>query len=153
MTPVQVQSVAQEAVLSPQPPSQETSSSSQTLLTERWTLGEYQFNVLYNFQGSAPQLSEIVLQPVGNTEGLLTELNRHFGPPAREVGELQANSRNRSFSLLERDNFARPQNSASGSATTNQELAALVEWKTPTNLIQMTRQSSAEVTIRVLPAN
>lgn len=123
-----------------------------TLLKSDWEFNQYQFEVLLNFVGSEPQLSEVVLISQGDTTGLVGALNQRFGRPIRMTGKLQRSEQPRSFTLIEEETFARPETSSSNlSSSDDESLLVLVEWETETNFIQLIRQSPTDVTIRLKP--
>ena len=125
-----------------------------TLLKSDWEFNEYQFEVLLNFVGSEPKLSEIILRSKGDTTGLVGELNQRFGRPTRMTGRLQQSEKPGGFTLIEDETFARPETSSSSSGvdpSDSENLSVLVEWETETNFIQLIRQSPNDVTIRLKP--
>ncbi|WP_036484053.1 hypothetical protein [Myxosarcina sp. GI1] len=125
-----------------------TDDGQQTLLQSDWNSGKYQFEVLFNFIGSEPQLSEIVFVSQGNTVGLVDELKQRFGRPSRAVGQLQQTRKPPKFSLVDSETFARPANPP---VSEPQPISVLVEWETPSNFIQLIRQSPTDVIIRLTP--
>jgi len=123
-----------------------------TLLKSDWNFNQYQFEVLLNFVGSDPKLSEVVLRSQGDTTGLVEELNQRFGRPSRMIGRLQQSEKPRGFTLIEEETFARPETSSSSvNSASDENLSVLVEWETETNFIQLIRQSPTDVTIRLKP--
>ena len=116
-----------------------------TLLKSTWTLDQYDFDVYFNFSGTEPALTEVVLIPRGNNQNLVSALSQKYGPPTTGVGSLRIQQRRPDFSLI-------PTNPADRVAPTpTGELSAVVQWQTPTNLIELNRNNPEQVTVRFLP--
>ncbi|MGV2826638.1 hypothetical protein [Myxosarcina sp. GI1(2024)] len=139
---------ASDGVAVPVENPQTTDNGQKTLLKTDWNSGSYQFEVLFNFIGNQPQLSEVVLIPQGNTEGLVDELKKRFGAPTRAVGELRRTSKSPSFSLVDSETFTRPANPPESDSP---PISVLVEWETPSDFIQLIRQSPSDAMIRIQP--
>jgi hypothetical protein len=79
-----------------------------------------------------------------------------FGLPSRAQGGLsKKDSDIRGFRLVNKDNYAIPETENIRSdqlERSEKDIAILLEWNTPKNFIQMTRQGENEVIIRVRPA-
>ncbi|HHP7229598.1 MAG TPA: hypothetical protein ACFCUY_01915 [Xenococcaceae cyanobacterium] len=139
---------ASEGAAIPLETPQTTDDGQQTLLKTNWNPGQYEFEVLFNFVGSEPKLSELVLISQGKTIGLVDELKQRFGLPTRTIGELRQTSDSPRFSLVDQETLARPANPPANEPT---PMSVLVEWETPNNFIQLIRQSPTDVTIRLQP--
>ena len=127
----------------------------QTLLKSQWSTDGYSFDVFFNFSVSDSQLSEVVFKSTGNNEDLGIAMIEEFGLPSRAQGGLsRRDSDIRGFRLYNRDNFAvpEPENiSRNQPQRSDEDIAVLLEWITPRDFIQMSRQGTDEVIIRVKP--
>ncbi len=128
----------------------------QTLLKSQWSTDGYSFDVFFNFGVSDSQLSEVVFKSTGNNEDLGIAMIEEFGLPSRAQGGLsRRDSDIRGFRLYNRDNFAVPETdniSRNQPQRSDEDIAVLLEWITPRDFIQMSRQGTDEVIIRVKPA-
>ncbi len=128
----------------------------QTLLKTQWSTEGYSFDVFFNFSVSDSELSEVIFKSTGNNEDLGLAMIEEFGLPIRAQGGLsKKDSDIRGFRLVERDNFAVPETENIWNnqlERSEEDIAVLLEWNTPENFIQMSRQNSDEVIIRVKPA-
>ncbi len=128
----------------------------QTLLKSQWSTDGYSFDVFFNFSVSDSQLSEVVFKSTGNNEDLGIAMIEEFGLPSRAQGGLsRRDSDIRGFRLYNRDNFAVPETdniSRNQPQRSDEDIAVLLEWITPRDFIQMSRQGTDEVIIRVKPA-
>jgi hypothetical protein len=79
-----------------------------------------------------------------------------FGLPSRAQGGLsKKDSDIRGFRLVDRDNYAVPETEdiwRNQPERTDEDIAVLLEWNTPRDFIQMSRQGADDVIIRVRPA-
>ena len=127
----------------------------QTLLKSQWSTDGYSFDVFFNFSVSDSQLSEVVFKSTGNNEDLGIAMIEEFGLPSRAQGGLsRRDSDIRGFRLYNRDNFAVPETdniSRNQPQRSDEDIAVLLEWITPRDFIQMSRQGTDEVIIRVKP--
>ena len=78
-----------------------------------------------------------------------------FGLPIRAQGGLsKKDSDIRGFRLVDKDNYAVPETDntwPNQPERTDEDIAILLEWNTPPNFIQMSRQGVDHVIIRVRP--
>ncbi|AFZ36308.1 hypothetical protein Sta7437_2784 [Stanieria cyanosphaera PCC 7437] len=129
----------------------------QTLLKSQWTKEGYSFDVFFNFNIGDSQLSEIIFKSIGKNEDLGLAMIEEFGLPSRAQGGLsKKDSEIRGFRLVNRDNYAVPETETTlrnQPETSEKNIAILLEWNTPKNFIQMSRQGENEVIIRVKPSN
>ncbi|MDJ0536818.1 MAG: hypothetical protein QNJ70_30750 [Xenococcaceae cyanobacterium MO_207.B15] len=131
----------------------------QTLLKSQWSKDGYSFNVFFNFSINRVndyQLSEIIFKSTGNNEDLGLAMIEEFGLPSRAQGGLsKKDSDIRGFRLVERDNYAVPETEdiwRNQPERTDEDIVVLLEWNTARNFIQMSRQGTDDVIIRVKPA-
>ena len=129
----------------------------QTLLKSQWSTDNYSFDVFFNFSVSDSTLSEIVFKSTGNNEDLGLAMIEEFGLPSRAQGGLsRKDSDIRGFRLYSRDNFAVPDSDnikRNQPQRSDEDIAVLLEWITPENFIQMSRQSTDDVIIRLNPVS
>ena len=134
----------------------EDDDSQQTLLKSQWSKDGYSFDVFFNFNISDSELSEIIFKSTGNNEDLGLAMIEEFGLPSRAEGGLsRQDSDIRGFKLLNRDNFAVPESDnieRNEPQRSDEDIAVLLEWITPENFIQMNRQGTDGVIIRLQPA-
>ena len=134
----------------------EDDDDQQTLLKTQWSKDGYSFDVFFNFDVSDSELSEIVFKSTGNNEDLGLAMIEEFGLPSRAEGGLsRQDSDIRGFKLLNRDNFAVPESDnidRNQPQRSDEDIAVLLEWITPENFIQMNRQGTDGVIIRLQPA-
>ena len=130
----------------------------QTLLKTQWTKKGYSFDVFFNFSVDDSELSEVVFKSTGKNEDLGLAMIEEFGLPIRAQGGLsKKDSDIRGFRLFDRDNYAVPETDntwRNQPERTDQDIAILLEWNTPPNFIQMSRQGVDgvdDVIIRVRP--
>lgn len=131
----------------------------QTLLKSQWSKDGYSFDVFFNFSINSVndyQLSEIIFKSTGNNEDLGLAMIEEFGLPSRAQGGLsKKDSDIRGFRLVERDNYAVPETEdiwRNQPERTDEDIVVLLEWNTARNFIQMSRQGTDDVIIRVKPA-
>ncbi|MGK7893395.1 MAG: hypothetical protein AB4372_07170 [Xenococcus sp. (in: cyanobacteria)] len=128
----------------------------QTLLKSQWATDSYSFDVFFNFSVDDDKLSEIVFKSTGKSEDLGLAMIERFGLPSRAQGGLsKRDSDIRGFRLTDRDNFAVPETDdiwQNQPERTDQDIAVLLEWITSQNFIQMSRQGTDDVVIRLKPA-
>ncbi|MDJ0899050.1 MAG: hypothetical protein QNJ55_09575 [Xenococcus sp. MO_188.B8] len=128
----------------------------QTMLKSQWSTDGYSFDVFFNFSNSDSKLSEIVFKSTGNNEDLGLAMIEEFGLPSRAQGGLsRKDSDIRGFRLYNRDNFAVPETDnidRNQPRRSDEDIAVLLEWTTPEDFIQMTRQGADDVVIRLKPA-
>ena len=128
----------------------------QTLLTSQWSKDGYSFDVFFNFSVSDSKLSEVVLKSTSNTKDLGLAMIEEFGLPIRGQGGLSIRDSDiRGFRLLNTDNFAVPETDnivRNQPKRSDEDIAILLEWITPRDFIQMSRQGPNDVIIRVKPA-
>jgi hypothetical protein len=128
----------------------------QTLLKSQWSKEGYTFDVFFNFSDSDSKLSEVILKSTGNNEDLGLAMIEEFGLPSKAQGGLsKRDSDIRGFRLVDRDNFAVPETEntwRNQPQRSDEDIAILLEWNTPKNFIQMSRQDADDVIIRVRPA-
>ena len=131
-------------------------ATQQTLLKSQWSTEGFSFEVFFNFSVSDSKLSEVILKSTGNNEDLGLAMIEEFGLPSRAQGGLsKRDSDIRGFRLVERDNFAVPETEdiwRNQPERADKDIAILLEWKTPRDFIQMSRQTEDEVIIRLRPA-
>ncbi len=129
----------------------------QTMLKSQWSTDGYSFDVFFNFSNSDSKLSEIVFKSTGNNEDLGLAMIEEFGLPSRAQGGLsRKDSDIRGFRLYNRDNFAVPETDnidRNQPRRSDEDIAVLLEWTTPEDFIQMTRQGADDVVIRLKPAS
>ncbi len=129
----------------------------QTLLKTQWSTDGYSFDVFFNFSASDSKLSEIVFKSTGNNEDLGLAMIEEFGLPSRAQGGLsRKDSDIRGFRLYSRDNFAVPDSDnikRNQPQRSDEDIAVLLEWITPENFIQMSRQGTDDVIIRLNPVS
>ena len=128
----------------------------QTLLKTQWSTEGYSFDVFFNFSVSDSKLSEVIFKSTSNNEDLGLAMIEEFGLPSRAQGGLsKKDSDIRGFRLVEKDNFAVPETEDiwnNQPERSDEDIAVLLEWNTPRDFIQMNRQGSNDVIIRVRPA-
>ncbi len=128
----------------------------QTLLKSQWATDSYSFDVFFNFSVDDDKLSEIVFKSTGKSEDLGLAMIERFGLPSRAQGGLsKRDSDIRGFRLTDRDNFAVPETDdiwQNQPERTDEDIAVLLEWITSQNFIQMSRQGTDDVIIRLKPA-
>lgn len=128
----------------------------QTLLKSQWSTDNYSFDVFFNFSADDSKLSEIVFKSTGKNEDLGLAMIERFGLPSKAQGGLsKRDSDIRGFRLTERDNFAVPETDdiwQNQPERSDEDIAVLLEWITPQNFIQMSRQGADDVIIRLKPA-
>jgi hypothetical protein len=131
-------------------------NTQQTLLRSQWSKNGYSFDVFFNFSVNDSQLSEIIFKSTGNNQDLGLAMIEEFGLPSRAQGGLsKKDSDIRGFRLVNRDNYAIPETENTWRdrpEKTDEDIAILLEWNTPKNFIQMSRQGGDDVIIRVKPA-
>ena len=129
----------------------------QTLLKSQWSTDGYSFDVFFNFSNSDSKLSEIVFKSTGNNEDLGLAMIEEFGLPSRAQGGLsRKDSDIRGFRLYNRDNFAVPETDnieRNQPRRSDEDIAVLLEWTTTEDFIQMSRQGTDDVIIRLKPAS
>ena len=129
--------------------------SQQTLLKTQWSNKGYSFDVFFNFSVDDSELAEIVFKSTGKNKDLGLAMIEEFGLPIRAQGGLsKRDSDIRGFRLADRDNFAVPETDniwRNQPERTDEDIAILLEWNTPPNFIQMSRQGVYDVIIRVRP--
>lgn len=159
MTVDQVVEASEGAVIPVNPDEQfffEDDDSQQTLLKSQWSKDGYSFDVFFNFNNDDSELSEIVFKSTGKNEDLGLAMIEEFGLPSRAEGGLsRQDSDIRGFKLLNRDNFAVPESDnidRNQPQRSDEDIAVLLEWITPENFIQMNRQGTDGVIIRLQPA-
>ena len=127
----------------------------QTLLKTQWSKKGYSFDVFFNFSVDDSELAEIVFKSTGKNKDLGLAMIEEFGLPIRAQGGLsKRDSDIRGFRLADRDNFAVPETDniwRNQPERTDEDIAILLEWNTPPNFIQMSRQGVYDVIIRVRP--
>jgi hypothetical protein len=128
----------------------------QTLLKSQWSKEGYSFDVFFNFSVSDSKLSEVIFKSTGNDEDLGLAMIEEFGLPSRAQGGLsKKDSEIRGFRLVNRDNYAVPETENTWQnqpESSEKDIAILLEWNTPKNFIQMSRQGENDVIICVKPA-
>ena len=128
----------------------------QTLLKSQWATDSYSFDVFFNFSVDDDKLSEIVFKSTGKSEDLGLAMIERFGLPSRAQGGLsKRDSDIRGFRLTDRDNFAVPETDdirQNQPERSDEDIAVLLEWITSQNFIQMSRQGTDDVVIRLKPA-
>ena len=128
----------------------------QTLLKTQWSKKGYSFDVFFNFSVDNSELSEVVFKSTGKNEDLGLAMIEEFGLPIRAQGGLsKRDSDIRGFRLVDKDNYAVPETDniwRNQPERTDEDIAVLLEWNTPQNFIQMSRQDINDVIIRVKPA-
>jgi len=128
----------------------------QTLLKTQWSKKGYSFDVFFNFSVDNSELSEVVFKSTGKNEDLGLAMIEEFGLPIRAQGGLsKRDSDIRGFRLVDKDNYAVPETDniwRNQPERTDEDIAVLLEWNTPQNFIQMSRQDINDVIIRVQPA-
>ena len=159
MSVEEVVEAAEGAVIPVNPDEQfffEDDDSQQTLLKSQWSKDGYSFDVFFNFNNDDSELSEIIFKSTGNNEDLGLAMIEEFGLPSRAEGGLsRQDSDIRGFKLLNRDNFAVPESDnidRNQPQRSDEDIAVLLEWITPENFIQMNRQGTDGVIIRLQPA-
>ena len=129
--------------------------SQQTLLKTQWSKKGYSFDVFFNFSVDDSELAEIVFKSTGKNEDLGLAMIEEFGLPIRAQGGLsKRDSDIRGFRLVDKDNYAVPETDniwRNQPERTDEDIAILLEWNTPPNFIQMSRQGVNDVIIRVRP--
>lgn len=129
--------------------------SQQTLLKTQWSKKGYSFDVFFNFSVDDSELAEIVFKSTGKNEDLGLAMIEEFGLPIRAQGGLsKRDSDIRGFRLVDKDNYAVPETDniwRNQPERTDEDIAILLEWNTPPNFIQMSRQGVDDVIIRVRP--
>ncbi len=127
----------------------------QTLLKTQWSKKGYSFDVFFNFSVDDSELSEVVFKSIGKNKDLGLAMIEEFGLPIRAQGGLsKRDSDIRGFRLADRDNFAVPETDniwGNQPERSEEDIAILLEWNTPPNFIQMSRQGLNDVIIRVRP--